>query len=1379
MLGGAQVKHICQFLFDISARLGPLHQGAKHRLKSCAALGSLAALAIVGAVYAQETPVYIPRINTVADLRSKNLGPAEFDRIYLVSYGNGATATPGDGAAGLFVKNGHSCTDDGGSVIKDNDTGVDGKNCFYRQNVNGDLRQWGLTNGSAYDVYATSDTTTVADASARLNGTPSTSAGVFAALVSLGIKTFHTGGVSLLIGTRLDIPRGAALTCDTPPVNSAPRAEYRGLPGSLVIRHDPEHETYINAAKVNVGTVDEAQNSDVEIYNCAVILPEWYVNPAAVSSLDGGIPFDLPDPRYDYQALEAIRANMIVAGDFAITASAGAKIHDISIMGFDNCLYLQGASQSLIANINMDCSIGLFANQGGGNTAVKDVRVVPFLTRQAGTDNVAYWDITGISASLVEDHEGECELDLHSVEDPDTHEPLYSVADLPDIGQMSSVNGRGDPYYYPAWVARLKDAGLSCLSAGTGRSGNDAAWAFYVKAKDAGEAQTATVILVGSKYATSPDADRVHTEGNWLANTGVIRMTGPVSNLAVGMRADSPDTSFPGNAVIVGIVQRCTGPDPDDGYNGCVIVAPAPPAASTGTPVVTFWNPEDEFEPSSDECNGGTLGYCFFLNAAQRPVAGGSPAGLASARLPASRGGQFGAGFLADDVAGIRAVNTFSYGHYYGYAVIDSNSCAFFQEGGDTNAELDAGNDVFLYVAGSSRGCVFLGNKNGQSGGSIVLDTFGIAPEDTDDALRITSSQLIPLDTYLLGEITVEDSTANWPTVGTMHLCRRVSSTVRCDLQSEYVSYIKVSGSDTHVRIIARSRLGSKPGAWTENAIALRTTVNNGSTKHADRSTATIFADLSNPVVAASLNQFEIHHGAASLTSINTSGSGVAFVSTNTSGVTIVTSEQPKTAIYFEDENASALTIVSADSAFANYIRPGTVNLPLSYHQWFGTPQAASDIHDLGDDETGKITVVNTADWPETGILRVDSEYMAYHIHDGTQLYIEQRGLCGSSPDTHSNNAIVTYMQVVFGCPATGQGQPQFTIDAAGSVGFGQSILAHGQVYMDLHVDLDSSNIRLCPRNGKGLIIDGVLRAIPGPPDVDGNGCAIVPTSNLSDATGRYYVYASYRQVDVTGIVANPDSKIRLYVSDNADFYPLSPITCYGITKVPAANVVEDSHTNPGLDGDDAFIDLTDKTFVSPGDEEPRTGACSYVALEFSNTAHTTAANGVEIRDGGQTGTLVGMIYADSSHIVHDSSTQRHVASWFNRRIKTCIVQLLSNKAVSHGSSYQEVDDTRRCHFVSWEGDDLHWSAAGTAWTPSGTLGRVSTSVGFDGTTAEPEFTTVTGTAVDQRLSIVVSGSKSGLDEAGSHYITMLYDTSNSVSATYKQDSSVEVRIPQ
>jgi hypothetical protein len=97
----------------------------------------------------------VKEFDSIAALRANNTSQttspfsAHVAAYYCLSGTPCPPVTP-DGGEGLFVMGKIGCTssinDDGGSVI------VDTLNeCWYRQNINGDLRQFGLTLGSDYD----------------------------------------------------------------------------------------------------------------------------------------------------------------------------------------------------------------------------------------------------------------------------------------------------------------------------------------------------------------------------------------------------------------------------------------------------------------------------------------------------------------------------------------------------------------------------------------------------------------------------------------------------------------------------------------------------------------------------------------------------------------------------------------------------------------------------------------------------------------------------------------------------------------------------------------------------------------------------------------------------------------------------------------------------------------------------------------------------------------------------------------------------------------------------------------------------------------------------------------------------------------------------
>jgi hypothetical protein len=1275
-------------------------------------------------------------VASVAALHADNIDSS--NSVHLASYYclSSPSCQP-DGGEGLLVQGSGTCKyqgqsglgtlEDGGSFFADA-----GHHCWYRQNLNGDLRQWGVTSQSVYDVIYEINQghpEDIADAKPQIDL-------AFAALlaqpvVSSGSVTIHTHGVSIKIGSILKIPAGSSFTCDAPPVKNAANANYTSLPGSIVLAHG--------------AYLDAVTNSDVEVHHCAAVIPEWYINPSTTVLMPfGGISFTSPPTAY--ADLEAIRANMILASDVGIEAGAGAYIHDLSILGFDNCLYSSGGQDMLAKNLAMDCPIPAYLAKNRGAQTVKDLSTTPLLTKQTKvSSNEEYWTITDVQANS----SGGCRLTLADVG--------FDLADIQNsiTDDTLAYNGRGDPVSFPAWVTGLGGFASSCLSAGTGRFGNDAAWAVQTVA-----GMTDEFDLVGSKYTSTSTS--VDTTADWNANTGIIRITGSISSIAIGMKVTSSDASWPATgATVTGIVTRATGPDPNDGYNGYVVVSPPPAAASSGN-TIHFFSKSDTIP--AGPCNGTGATPCFFYNAAERYVAGNSDAGNSSARLPASRGGHLAAGVLIDGVSGIKGVNADTYGHYYNVAAIDSEECDFTMIKGDDNGELNPGNDVGIYSTGDSRGCVFDSEGPGKPAAALVLDTFGTTDYGGTDSGAEPQTARTTIDQSFPQDVTVDSmGTVNWPARGTMHICTAFTGTnpkicnpgpVHPD---EIVSY---HVKDDHTFTIdVRGRFGTVPQDFTGfTATLFSTSVNNGG-KKPDKSGTTVFQNLGVGTTIGVGNAFEIQHGAAILTGIRTPASGIGFVSTNTSGVAIASTNEPATSIVFEDENARILTTVSPDSQFGSYSKQGALNMPLSYYQWFGSPQSATGLTDLGIGGAGSLhplSVQDTTNWPPTGILIAGSEYMAYHVQDATTLVVDQRALCGSAAAAHADATMISHIAVLYGCPQVNEGLPQFMMDGAGNVTFAQSALAHGQVYMSY--DATNTLVKLCPQNGKGLINNGSLRAVP-------HGCTIASPGTLTAST-LYYVYAVYHLIPITDMAidsGHPRLKMPNSFGLN-DFVNGVPVTCSGFTgtHTMVANVSEDPSTLKGTVGSFNYITLTDQS-ISTIDTPGNTGACSYIGLQLKTDGHATAPNGVEVRYDSSTSTidptstLVGMVYADTTSTLHDSATQRDVASWFNRRFKTCSANwALGNGAVT-STTYAELKSSSialHCHFVTWGDNDTAWNLPG-AVNDSAANETAFLAAGFD-TTSSPtlETTQWQESVLTQRFPLGLTGSTS-LSE-GPHYITTL-----------------------
>jgi hypothetical protein len=142
--------------------------------------------------------------------------PSTTTVIHLASYHciDGVHPCQSDGGEGLLVRGGTGCTtssSDGGSIFCDQ-----AGNFWRRENLNGDLRQWGITYHSDYDVvYMGPSASPVSDIITN---------NVKPALIAAGIQTIHTSQISILLDKAVIIPAGWSFTCDTPPVKRAHNA---------------------------------------------------------------------------------------------------------------------------------------------------------------------------------------------------------------------------------------------------------------------------------------------------------------------------------------------------------------------------------------------------------------------------------------------------------------------------------------------------------------------------------------------------------------------------------------------------------------------------------------------------------------------------------------------------------------------------------------------------------------------------------------------------------------------------------------------------------------------------------------------------------------------------------------------------------------------------------------------------------------------------------------------------------------------------------------------------------------------------------------------------------------------------------------------------
>lgn len=119
------------------------------------------------------------------------------------------------------------------------------------------------------------------------------------------------------------------------------------------------------------------------------------------------------------------------------------------------------------------------------------------------------------------------------------------------------------------------------------------------------------------------------------------------------------------------------------------------------------------------------------------------------------------------------------------------------------------------------------------------------------------------------------------------------------------------------------------------------------------------------------------------------------------------------------------------------------------------------------------------------------------------------------------------------------------------------------------------------------------------------------------------------------------------------------------------------------------------------------------IALELSTTGHSTHTNGVEIKTGDSTRTLVGMIYTNASTQFVDNYTNRFCLNWFNRRTLAGVSPTTTGATAS--TSLAELNTAARVNFLTWADEAVDTAVVGSVSnTASGNTSH-TTSPGVDG----------------------------------------------------------------
>lgn len=152
-----------------------------------------------------------------------------------------------------------------------------------------------------------------------------------------------------------------------------------------------------------------------------------------------------------------------------------------------------------------------------------------------------------------------------------------------------------------------------------------------------------------------------------------------------------------------------------------------------------------------------------------------------------------------------------------------------------------------------------------------------------------------------------------------------------------------------------------------------------------------------------------------------------------------------------------------------------------------------------------------------------------------------------------------------------------------------------------------------------------------------------------------------------------------------------------------------------GYDGASLIINGVLRSFtpgtpsLSPSGLTPGTNYYIYaywdgteVKLEASTTGHSTHTDGVEIKTGDATRTLVGLARCVTGPAWADSLTQRLILNWFNRRQIIAKTQLSGGSVSTGATSLTELSSSLRLDFLCWSGGLMKQTARSSVSHDSG-----------------------------------------------------------------------------
>ncbi len=234
--------------------------------------------------------------------------------------------------------------------------------------------------------------------------------------------------------------------------------------------------------------------------------------------------------------------------------------------------------------------------------------------------------------------------------------------------------------------------------------------------------------------------------------------------------------------------------------------------------------------------------------------------------------------------------------------------------------------------------------------------------------------------------------------------------------------------------------------------------------------------------------------------------------------------------------------------------------------------------------------------------------------------------------------------------------------------------------------------------NAVGLILRGAV--ISPAADTEGNNKSFISTGG--DPVVDYIPKSLLASAGDMIVATAAGVAARLGVgSDGQVLTPISGVLGWG--EAPVGGECRLDYTSATMltlsryDGYRLVIDNVARSIQSTGATLANTGVADttyyiysywtglYVSLEASTAAYTTdSRNGINVKNGDPTRTLVGMARTNSSGQWVDSATQRFVLSYYNRRPKLLRSASGGSEVSTTSTSYVLLSSAKRVEFLTW-----------------------------------------------------------------------------------------------